>query len=253
MPKVASPSSGYFAASRAPRYSYLFALPLLVLYELLAAGLQPGPGGIRNGADVILKSLVASVAGPRGPLVVAVLLAFGLLGLAWRDARRHPGGLRASVFTRMVLESVLLAGIFGTVVGLVTAQLVHVVAAPAAIGPLDKLGIPTAITLSLGAGFYEELLFRVILVGALLALGQYALKLSRGAAASLAVVIGALVFSLFHYIGAFGDTFTLQSFVYRAVAGLAFSGLFVTRGFGITAWTHALYDVFLVIARGGLG
>jgi hypothetical protein len=35
------------------------------------------------------------------------------------------------------------------------------------------------------------------------------------------------------------------------VAGLAFSGLYVARGFGITAWTHALYDVFLLFARAG--
>ena len=36
---------------------------------------------------------------------------------------------------------------------------------------------------------------------------------------------------------------TLESFVFRTLAGLAFSGLYLTRGFGITAWTHALYDV----------
>jgi hypothetical protein len=28
-----------------------------------------------------------------------------------------------------------------------------------------------------------------------------------------------------------------------------FSGLYLLRGFGITAWTHALYDVFLAIGR----
>jgi hypothetical protein len=33
------------------------------------------------------------------------------------------------------------------------------------------------------------------------------------------------------------------------VAGLLFSGLYVLRGFGITAWTHALYDVFLAVGR----
>jgi hypothetical protein len=59
--------------------------------------------------------------------------------------------------------------------------------------------------------------------------------------------LGALIFSAFHYIGPFGDRFTLASFTFRAVAGLLFSGLYVLRGFGITAWTHALYDVFLAI------
>ena len=30
------------------------------------------------------------------------------------------------------------------------------------------------------------------------------------------------------------------------IAGIFFSALYLLRGFGITAWTHALYDVFLL-------
>ena len=63
----------------------------------------------------------------------------------------------------------------------------------------------------------------------------------------LAVVAGAVIFSAFHYIGPFGDPFDLQSFTFRMLSGLAFSGLFVLRGFGVTAWTHALYDSFLLL------
>jgi hypothetical protein len=59
---------------------------------------------------------------------------------------------------------------------------------------------------------------------------------------------GALIFSIFHYIGPYGDNFRLTSFTFRAVAGVLFSGLYVMRGFGITAWTHAMYDVFLAVS-----
>jgi hypothetical protein len=65
-----------------------------------------------------------------------------------------------------------------------------------------------------------------------------------------AALLAALAFSAFHYIGPYGDPFTLSSFLFRALAGLAFSALFLLRGFGIAAWTHALYDVFLFVARG---
>jgi hypothetical protein len=58
---------------------------------------------------------------------------------------------------------------------------------------------------------------------------------------------GALLFSAFHYVGAYGDRWELQSFTFRFVGGLAFSALYLLRGFGITAWTHALYDVFLLL------
>ena len=100
--------------------------------------------------------------------------------------------------------------------------------------------------ISLGAGIYEELLFRVLLVGALAWLARRAFGWGPAAAGMLSPrVLGALIFSAFHYIGPYGDPLELGSFTFRAVAGVLFSGLYLLRGFGITAWTHALYDVFL--------
>jgi hypothetical protein len=61
----------------------------------------------------------------------------------------------------------------------------------------------------------------------------------------VATVVGALIFSAFHYIGPYGDRFTLATFAFRAIAGVLFSALYLTRGFGITAWTHAIYDILL--------
>jgi len=117
-------------------------------------------------------------------------------------------------------------------------------------GAIERMGLSTRLMLSLGAGLYEELLFRVLLVGGMAA----GLRWLMGGGANLvlptgvvAAVIGALVFSAFHYVGAYGDTFTVASFTYRAIAGLVFSGLYLTRGFGITAWTHALYDVYVMV------
>jgi uncharacterized protein len=61
-------------------------------------------------------------------------------------------------------------------------------------------------------------------------------------------ILAALVFSAFHYVGPYGDPLRLGSFTFRFLAGLALSGLYVLRGFGVTAWTHALYNVFLLLA-----
>ena len=245
-----SPAAGgrYWQLSRAPRYSILFVLPLLASYEVLALAINGGTGGLRNGADVILKGLFASFLGPRGPLVFSVLLVLTLIALVVRDQRRNPGTLRPQIFVVMLVESVVLALAFGIVVGIVAAELVS--SLHLAIGPVESVSRGSALVISLGAGLYEELLFRVILVGLLLWAGKHVLGLGPVAAGTIAVLGGALVFSAFHYIGPYGDRFETSSFVFRAVAGLAFSGLYVTRGFGITAWTHALYDVFLLISRG---
>ena len=263
-PRAFTGSTSYWQASRAPRYSLLFALPLLVFYEALAAALTPARGGVRNGADVLIKGLVGAVAGPYAALAFGVLLIGGSLWLVARDLRTHRGGLRIAVFGGMALESIVLALVFGVVVGVITAQLLgafHVLAAATAasdtfvriaaapvVGPArsEALGWWTQFMVSLGAGLYEELLFRVVLVSVLAWAGRKIFGWRPGAAASLAVVLSALVFSTFHYVGPFGDRLELRSFAFRVVAGLFFSALYVTRGFGITAWTHALYDVFLL-------
>jgi hypothetical protein len=238
----------YWKLSRAPRHSILFAFPLLLLYEGLAIVLGgDSVTGVRNGADVLLKSLFLSVGGSRGLLVFDLLL-LGVGGwLIWRD--RTSGPVRPRLFAGMLAESAGLAVVFGAVAGLLTSLLLR---APAlAVGGLGQFGLATQVMLSLGAGIYEELLFRVLLVSGLLALGKKVFGWGPTGAGVSAVVLGALIFSAFHYIGTYGDDWQLQSFVYRTVAGLLFSGLFVLRGFGITAWTHALYDVFLAIVGVG--
>lgn len=241
---------GYWSASRAPRYSLLFALPLLLAYEGLAAALPSvARTGLRNGADVMFQRLFVTLAGPQGPLVFwSVLIVVGL-GLVVRDLRRHPGGLRGLVFAGMVAESALLSVVCGLVVGTITTRLLGALALQAP--TVQVLDWPTRLMLSLGAGLYEELFFRVVLV-TLLAWGARRLLGWRPLVAGVfAVVLGALLFSGFHYIGPYGDQLQLFSFTYRMIAGLFFSGLYLLRGFGITAWTHALYDVLVLLVLQG--
>jgi hypothetical protein len=236
----------YFKDSRAHRYSILFALPLLLGYEALAAMLaKPGQGELRNGADALFRAAFTAVAGDRGPIIFMAAVSLLGVGLVVRDLRKS-NGLRAMMFVGMLAESVVLAFVFGVVVGLVTAQLLGSLHA-LSIGPVTELSWPTRQMLSLGAGLYEELFFRVVLVTALAAGARVVLGLGPRGAGFLAAFVGAFIFSAFHYIGPFGDEWKLQSFVFRMLSGLAFSGLYLLRGFGITAWTHALYDAFLLL------
>jgi hypothetical protein len=240
--------TSYFAISRSHRYSILFALPLLLGYEALAALLaRPGHAELRNGADAIFRGAFTAVAGARGPLIfMAAIILLGV-GLVIRDLRASGDHIRPIVFLGMLGEAVAIAGVFGFVIGMTTAKLLGSLHA-LSIGPLEQTSWTTRLMLSLGAGLYEELFFRVLLVTGIAAGARVVLGLGRGAAGVIAAVVGAFIFSAFHYIGPYGDQLHLQSFVFRMLSGLAFSALYLVRGFGITAWTHAMYDAFLLLA-----
>ena len=245
MPPTSASYRSYWRLSRAPRYSLLLALPLLVLYELLAFALsRDAIAGVRNGADVLLKSLFVALGGRWGVAAFGALLLGTGAVLVWRDWRRSGGAIRWRIFIAMFAESVVYALLFGMVTGTLTGLVLRLVPA-LSVTPIGGLALPTQLMVSLGAGIYEELLFRVLIVAGLAALARRSFGWGRGGAGVFAVTVGALLFSAFHYIGPYGDPFTVGSFVFRLIAGVLFSAMYLLRGFGITAWTHALYDVFL--------
>jgi hypothetical protein len=248
--RVPTTGKSYFALSRAPRYSVLFALPLLLAYEALAALLSGSAGGMRNGADVLLKQAFSLVAGPYGNLILMAAVILGGVWFVARDLRKSGDSLRPRVFVGMLAESAVLAVLFGIVVGTLTAQLLgsmHLLSIGVDQSHVERAGWWTRLMLSLGAGLYEELFFRVLLVGGLAWGAKVAFGVGQRGAGVIATIVGALAFSAFHYIGPYGDPLELQSFLFRAISGVAFSALFLVRGFGITAWTHALYDAFLLL------
>lgn len=242
-------ATNYFESSRKHTYSLLFALPLLVLYELGAVLIQDERQGMRNGADVMLRTLLAA-GGLHGTVALTAVLVLGAAVLIVRERRRERVRLEGGIFAGMMMESVAYALLFGFVVGGVTSWVLNTFLAIQG-GAMERLPLLDSIVLSLGAGIYEELVFRVLLVGVLLWAFRSA-GVSRRTSGIWAALIAAFLFSAFHYVGPYAYPLELGSFTFRFLSGLAFSALFIVRGFGIAAWTHALYDVFLVLARGGL-
>jgi len=243
--------NGYLRTSRSLTYSLLFAIPLLLLYELGALHLAAGGGtAIRNGADVLLRTLLAA-GGVSGTLpITGLLLGIAALLIIWEQRQRRIR-IRLAPFLAMALESTAYALLLGTLIGGLTHWLLQgagLFRLAVDAGPLAALSMREAIVLSLGAGLYEELVFRVIIVGGLYAIFSGS-GLARRHAGFLAAILAALLFSAFHYVGPYGDPWALPSFLFRFLAGLAFSVLFLLRGFGISAWTHALYDIFLFTFR----
>ena len=235
----------YFEATRTATYGFLAALPLFVIYEfgiLLANSGQRM--SIRVGADIWLKRLFAWFGGTGWlALGVAVLIIGGVI--YWAERNNRPP-IAPRYFSLIIGESVIYAIVLAFIVGGVVGLLFGAWTVPEAmLQPMQRLGLPHQLALSIGAGLYEELVFRVILVGGLFLLVHRFVQ-KRTIAYIIAAVIGAFIFSLVHYTGAFGDPFQISSFTFRFLFGLALNGVFLVRGFAVAAWTHALYDVFVV-------
>ncbi|MBC8481677.1 MAG: CPBP family intramembrane metalloprotease [Planctomycetes bacterium] len=110
-----------------------------------------------------------------------------------------------------------------------------------------------SIITGIGAGIYEELVFRLILICLLMIFLQNFLRFDRSASIIMAILISAALFSAHHHIDFLtgqvnsNDPFSVIKFIFRTFAGIYFAILFSVRGFGVTAGTHAFYDILAVL------
>jgi membrane protease YdiL (CAAX protease family) len=105
----------------------------------------------------------------------------------------------------------------------------------------------TLFVLSVGAGIYEELVFRLVALTVLHLVLLDLLKVPKRWGYLSMVVISSLAFAFYHYLGP--EAFSWRSLVFRTMAGAYFAVLFMLRGFGITAFSHSCYDIYVVFLR----
>lgn len=222
---------GYFEQSSDLTNALILVAPLLVLYEvgLLLTNFQT-----LNGVD-FGTILVHHYAGVRGLVVLNLVVLLGISIAAW--VRRRERSLTARVVPLVMLESAFYALAAGVVVTALLQRL-PLGGTPRDFTPLEGFFA------SLGAGVNEELFFRVGLyqtLALILARG----KKERATACLVAAVISSVAFSAAHYMG--GEKFTVYSFVDRFLFGLLFCGLFEWRGLAITVYTHAIFDIYVLV------
>lgn len=239
---------GYLEHSSSPLVSLAFVAPLILIYEL-------GTRGVPQGANasipqhVIAFSLLRQFFGLFGATFSALpaLAVVGIL-LAWHVARRDRWRVRLPTLGGMALEGSLL----GLPLLAMSATLAHLMrsiplastGAGSALG-LTDLPSDDLFILCLGAGIYEELVFRLILLTTLSLIVKDLLQFPRWPATLLVVSISAVMFSGYHYLGA--ESFHWRTFAFRSLAGVYFGTLFLTRGFGVTVSTHAAYDIMILL------
>ncbi len=238
------PESDYWSDARTPLSSLLFLIPWIVSYEfgVLVMG-QDQPDVLRNGADFWMRSLLSRVG--VGQILLPVFVVVMLL--TWHSVQRHPWRIRMETQAGMLAESLLLAIVLVAIGQCHDLLFRNITTEPASATNLLTVAGPVTRAVSfIGAGVYEEVMFRLLLVPAAF-LGFRMFDFPVRWAAAMAAISTSFLFALAHHVGPSADAFNLFAFSFRASAGLFFAAVFLLRGFGITVGCHAGYDLLVGI------
>ncbi len=278
----------YFERTSRPIYAIVFLLPFIVFYEVGTILINTdvlNQTQVRVVAFVWLQSFLDEYVGLGSrlawiaPPLAAIVILIALQITSKKDWRFWPGDIPPMAVectllaVPLIVLTLFLSGSTGPQsdiaqfdTGVLRTQTERS-RSPSLVGT-NSLSSPTteaggtqtesqsvwpSIVIGIGAGIYEELVFRLILICVLMLLFQDVLRLSRKSSIILSVLISALLFSAHHHVDFLSgqanaaDPFTLGRFAFRTIAGVYFAVLFAIRGFGITAGTHAFYDIIATV------
>lgn len=247
--KSASPLVLYLRQTAEPLPAAALTLPLLVLYGL---GILVVPEA-HNGADVVSQLLMTLLSGLGPSIWLGYLAFYGTLvaiNVVLIYHLSQTTRFNSNWFWSVLAESAFYAVLVGSIAGSITSdltQILHAMVQPLPLAFGERHGPVAGVIISAGAGLHEELVFRL---GGVAGVARLWIGPSWRAPSLklLAVLLGSsLVFSAVHHIV---EPFAITPFIFRTVAGLLFGSLFLLRGFAVAAWTHALYDIWVIVVLG---
>jgi membrane protease YdiL (CAAX protease family) len=233
------------AEERSPRNlltSLILVFPLFLIYQIGVLFTLP----MLNGADFVTTLLFESLGLTlKGYLLfLASVVALFAITLAVLKHKQHFNG---RVLLPVLLESIIYALTMGSLIVLVMTKVLGFT--PSLSLALPQQGLVPRLVMSLGAGVYEETVFRLGLLGGIVVVCEKLVRMSHWSALLGAFIVSSAIFSIVHYIPPYGDAFNLTSFTFRLLAGIVFGLLFKLRGFAVAVYTHAFYDVFVLVIR----
>jgi len=237
----------YLDSTGKPLYALLFLLPLIVIYEI----------GVWSRIDIAHTKFVVTftwLMGLAEGLGVDRSLAWAFPGivvvimlLSWHLSSQYPWQVNLKWVGAMAIESVLWSLPLFAMAAVTSSHLAGQGGGEFASGYSSNY--MTNMITSIGAGIYEELIFRLVLIGLILIVMEDVFKIKFPFPGIVAVLVSAILFSVHHYFGLERgrictlESFTLSSFIFRALAGIYFALIFRYRGYGITAGSHIAYDM----------
>ncbi|MBW2416591.1 MAG: CPBP family intramembrane metalloprotease [Deltaproteobacteria bacterium] len=250
--RLTCPSSqpyDYVTRTRALPVNLLFLMPWLLVYQL-ALFFTRSP--VDNAAAASIRTLVGEL-GRNGSMLLTLGVAASLgavVVIRAREATQDRG-----VFGGMLVEGLCYGALLGTVANLMATRLpmerwVELAASTAAGDTMLEMQVGIRdLGLAVGAGIFEELIFRGVLLAGLHALLRYAVGTDRITAAVVSIVLSAYLFSDYHHWGLTGEPYDARIFAFRFHAGILLGAVYLYRGLGIAAFAHGFYDVLVMLGR----
>lgn len=224
--------------------SLILVFPLFLIYQLGVVLIYP----MINGADFLTRFLFQNLALTRSAYLAYTAAVAALFMITVAVLRRHQK-ISLSLFVPVLLESAIFALTMGSIIVLVMTRVFGI---NPRLGPplaLTDQGLVTRMVMSVGAGVWEETIFRLGLLTGIVVLCERVIGIRRSLALLLALGVSSFLFSAVHHIPPYGDPLSLGVFTFRLLAGICFGLLFRFRGFAVAVYTHALYDIYVLILR----
>lgn len=228
-------SDAYWDITHRPLQCLVFLLPMVLAYQIGMALIYdgtPNDGASALAAEQLLRWFF-SLFGATGAYLPGAALIVVLL--VWHIATQDSWKVATQPILGMAGESILLA--------VPLLFLNRWLPALMALVGGDGSRVLDNLLLSVGAGIYEELVFRLIVISLISFLLSDILKVGQVAAVAIAVIVSSLLFGLHHYPPIGDDAWSTSEFAFRTAAGAYLAAVFVLRGFGLAVGCHIVYDV----------
>ena len=235
MAKKVSSLRQYLNSSKSLHYSLILTLPAVAIYEIgILVLFRDSFYELRNTGEVLLRSLFESL-GLTNPLIVsAILLGLFIIVMVRGYKIEKKPGIHANFIIYMLLESMLWGCFIFISLQLFTQLPLQLITME------EKL---SDINLAIGAGIFEELIFRLVLIGSILIILERGFSLRPNISVPTAILLSAVVFAGFHL---FMESYSLPVFSQRVFGGILLGSIFYTRGYGISVYAHIIYNILIL-------
>lgn len=278
-------SDSYLERTSRPIYALVYLLWFLVIYEVGSILISPdlmtealASQQIRVVSFIWLHNFVELLGFPPRFTAMATPLLVVVILLALQITSRKPWKVYLHDFIPMTLECIFMSlplialswliirsanyyyddSAVSMIGGLFTQCTGQAEAAGQVVTSSGPSQVLIDIVSGIGAGIYEELIFRLVLICVLMIILQDLLKFPKTHAIIISVLVSAALFSIHHNFFPLngtietGEVFSPTKFIFRAMAGVYFACIFALRGFGVAAGTHAFYDIIAALLNAAM-